>query len=226
MADSNSPKDDGRHPLSLHQRHSSLPDHISPSPTRSSSTMQTLQKGAGTSRTMKIVAVAVILLCVLAIIRMWTNRQDVIAQKLAAPTGVQVIIRSSPLDKLPITAGTLPELEQQFRTLVVKFLSQQEILYGLSASDINQRLSVSSNLVTDNGQSIALFHWQATAKNLKDQVFMTLAYGSRDAQTHRILCLDRKPIDITEGQCANAIASVFHMKIQKAIQPTKSHREQ
>ena len=169
------------------------------------------------SRTMIIAAIAAMLLCVLAIIRRWINRGNAAANQLTAPAGVQVVVRSGPLDGMPVTSANLPELEKRFRTPISKFLSQQEILHGIPASDISQQLSASSRLVTGNGQSIALFHWQMMAPNHTDRVSMVLAYGNRDGQTYRVLCLDRKPVDTTDGHCGNAITSTFHMKVSDTV---------
>lgn len=189
-----------------------------PSSARHASALRNLQKGTGMSRTMKIAAIIAMLLCVLAIIRMWINRENAVANRLMAPTGVQVVTRSGSLDKMPITAANLSKLEKRFRKPVAKFLSQQDVLQGMSATDINQQLSASSRLVTDNGQSIALFHWQMTASNHTDRVYMILAYGNHNGRTHHVLCLDQKNIDTTSGKCGNAIAAVFHMDMQATVQ--------
>ena len=82
MTDSGLPKDDGKRPVFLHERRFSLSDPPRSSPERHPSALQDLQKGTSISRTMKIAAAVVMLLCILAIIRMWTSRQDAIAQKL------------------------------------------------------------------------------------------------------------------------------------------------
>ena len=216
MTDSGIPQNDGKRSLSQRERQPLL-SNPSPPSARRASALQNLQKGTGMSRIMKIIAIAAMLLCVLAIIRMWINRENAVTNRLTAPAGVQVAVRSSPLDNVPVTTANLPELEKRFRTPVSQFLSQQEILHGIPASDIRQQLSASSRLVTGNGQSIALFHWQATAPNHADQVFMILAYGNRDGQTHRVLCLDRKPVNTTDGRCGNAIASVFHLKVPDTV---------
>lgn len=226
MTDSGLPKDDGKRPVFLHERRFSLSDPPRSSPERHPSALQDLQKGTSISRTMKIAAAVVMLLCILAIIRMWTSRQDAIAQKLTSPAGMQVISRSGPLDKRPLTADTLPELERQFRQPVIKFLSQQEILQGMPEPAINQSLSVTSDLVTVSGQSIALFYWQATSSNHKDKVFLTFAYGNHGSQTHRILCIDRKPIDMTSGRCGNTVATVFHLDVLKIPQSSQFHGRQ
>jgi len=167
---------------------------------------------------MKIATIAVMLLCILAILRMWTSREDAIARKLAAPSGVQVVTRSGSLDNTPLTTGTLKTLEKRFRTPISEFLSRQEILNGMSAAEISQQLSSSSHLVTDNGKQLAIFRWKMAVSNPTDRIFIVLAYGGHDDQTHRVLCLDRKPIDITGGRCGNMISSVFHMRIQDAVQ--------
>ena len=166
------------------------------------------------SRTMKIAALVVMILCVLAVIRMWTSRQDAIAQRLSAPVGVQVITRSAPDDGTPITVANLPKLEKQFRAPIAQFLSQQEVLQGMSASDIEKGLSTSQRLYEENGRSVALFNWQVVSAKSQKGVFITLAYGSREKQTHRVLCLDSKPLDVSGGKCGDAIATAFHLRVK------------
>lgn len=214
MAEGDSPKDGVGRSSMRSGRRSPLLDQKPPRPPSASSAMQKLKQGAGMSRTMKIAALVVMILCVLAVLRMWTSRQDAIAHKLSAPVGVQVITRSGPDAGTPVTAANLPKLEKQFRGPIAQFLSQQEVLQGMSASDLEKGLSASQRLVEENGRTVALFNWQVAPAKSQKGVFITLAYGSRDKQTHRILCLDSKPLDVSGGKCGDAIASAFHLRVK------------
>lgn len=214
MATGDSPKRDGGRSSMRPDRRSSLLDREPPRPSHQSPAMQKLKQGAGMSRTMKIAAFVVMILCVLAVIRMWTSRQNAIADRLSAPVGVQVITRSGPDDGTPITASSLPKLEKQFRKPIAQFLSQQEVLQGMSVTDLEKGLSASQRLVEENGRSVALFNWQVASRNGGKGVFLTLAYGSRDQQTHRVLCLDSRPLDVSSGKCGDAIASTFHLRVK------------
>lgn len=141
------------------------------------------------------------------------KQQDAIAKQLVSSTNAQVIVREGPLDNIPLSHNRLSWLEKQFRQPLSVFLSQQEILKGMPANIIQQKLSASFRTITINKSTIALFNWHITSANKIDHIFISLAYGNLDKQTHHVLCLDNKPINVSTGQCGNTIASTFHIRM-------------